>query len=43
MLERTAAGTVRCSMCRQEWIAESLDEHADPACLMWLLSDEPVE
>ena len=35
-IERTAAGTAQCTACKREWIAESLTEHADPQCLMWV-------
>jgi hypothetical protein len=36
-IERTAAGTARCTSCRQEWIAADLDDHEHPQCLMWVL------
>lgn len=38
MIERTAAGTLRCQWCELEWIGEDQTEHADPACLMFVFS-----
>lgn len=37
MIERTAAGTVRCVYCKAEWIGTVADGHSDPACMMWVL------
>lgn len=40
MNERTAVGTVKCGWCGLEWIADDLDGHDDPQCLMFLFGDK---